>query len=327
MTSLAQVTTIEQKSQIDDCPEKIDNTTHAVSQNTNKQDWATCGNVEGKFHYIIVADSHGRSQGQKDVFIKMFSNINWEEYLQDPNWELILSRECENVEGIGNTTLIGTTFTCVKIHKGYFEISWIGDSSSKIISYGTDKDPLKSKVIWKTKDHDARNHEDISALEQYYTPKTFGVGGSKFEKKFAWDIQATNPTIMKNIKSFKFAISCQDMTGIKDGTNMTRCLGHGGSYSRPMGFQRETIQRNTNEQYKIISATDGYWQVMCEEDNKTINAGLENGASELCQIARDRWNQEWAYIPPNSSERQDNIKIPKWNHDDIGVAVWDNFGN
>lgn len=106
---------------------KLEKISYAVSQNENKQDWATGGTVEGLFDYIIVADSHGKCNGKKDLFIKKFSNINWGEYLQNPEWKTILSNECENIEGIGKTMRIGTTFTCVKIYKDYFEISWIGD--------------------------------------------------------------------------------------------------------------------------------------------------------------------------------------------------------
>ena len=80
-----------------------------------------------------------------------------------------------------------------------------------------------------------------------------------------------------------------------------------------------------NDLYKIIAATDGFWPVMCEEDEKTINALIDNGASELCSIARKRWGKPWTHLPPDPSQKQDNVIIPTWNHDDIGVAVWNNF--
>ena len=49
---------------------KLEKISYAVSQNENKQDWATGGTVEGLFDYIIVADSHGKCNGKKDLFIK-----------------------------------------------------------------------------------------------------------------------------------------------------------------------------------------------------------------------------------------------------------------
>lgn len=305
---------------------KLEKISYAVSQNENKQDWATGGTVEGLFDYIIVADSHGKCNGKKDLFIKKFSNINWGEYLQNPEWKTILSNECENIEGIGKTMRIGTTFTCVKIYKDYFEISWIGDSSAKIISYGTTADPSKSQIVWKTKDHDARNKEDIKILEEYYLPKTIG-GISLFKKKFSWDIQATNPTTIENIKSYTFTITPKNIFGVTESLNMTRSLGHGGIFNRPLGFQTEIIPRKSTDLYKIIAATDGFWPVMCEQDEKNINALLENGASELCNISRKRWEKPWTHLPPDPSQKQDNVIIPKWNHDDIGVAVWNNFEN
>ena len=57
------------------------NISYSVDQNRQAQDWATCGEVEGEFEYIIVADSHGRCKGRGHLFIKKFSNIDWGAYL------------------------------------------------------------------------------------------------------------------------------------------------------------------------------------------------------------------------------------------------------
>ena len=59
---------------------------------------------------------------------------------------------------------------------------------------------------------------------------------------------------------------------------MTRSLGHAGAYSIPMGFERDVIPRDPNGKYKIIAGTDGFWQAMSEQDEKTVNASLQNGA-------------------------------------------------
>lgn len=300
------------------------NMSYAVNQNKNKQDWAVCGKVEGKFEYIIVADSHGKCKGQGDLFIKKFNSINWGEYLQNPEWTIQLERECENIKNIGKTTYAGTTFTCIKIFKDRFETSWIGDSTAKIIAYGKGEEPSKSYILWKTKDHDARNQEDIVALEEHY--KNGGPNSDfKYIKKFAWDIQAISPTTIGNIKSFNFTLLPTSNSHLRDGTNMTRSLGHGGLFNRVLGFQSEVIPRIEDEKYKIIAATDGFWQVMCEEDQQSINASLENGAEILANIARERWNQSWVHSPPPPNKIINGVKIPKWNHDDIGVAVWHNF--
>ena len=71
------------------------------------------------------------------------------------------------------------------------------------------------------------------------------------------------------------------------------------AYSIPMGFERDVIPRDPNGKYKIIAGTDGFWQVMSAQDEKTVNASLQNGAPELCSIARQRWNQSWTHEPPN----------------------------
>ena len=327
MAAMAYVISQEHKTPVDTRASHSNtskNLSYAVSQNKNKQDWAVCGEVEGKFQFIIVADSHGKCKGKGDIFIKKFNPINWSEYLQNPDWTTNLERECENIKNIGKTTFAGTTFTCVKIFPDRFEASWIGDSTAKIIAYGKSEEPLKSYIMWKTKDHDARNQEDITALEEYYK-----MGGSyshfNYTKNFAWDIQAINPTTIGNIKSFKFNLLPIGSSYLKDGTNMTRSLGHGGLFNQALGFQTEVIPRVKDENYKIIAATDGFWQVMSEQDEQTINASLENDAQHLATIARERWNQSWDHSPPAPHKLAKGIKIPKWNHDDVGVAVWHNF--
>ena len=52
---------------------------------------------------------------------------------------------------------------------------------------------------------------------------------------------------------------------------------------------------------------------------------LENVAQHLATIARERWNQIWNHSPPAPHKLVKGIKIPTWNHDDVGVAVWHNF--
>lgn len=330
MSAMAYVISQEQKIPVDSGASHSNTSktlSYAVDQNKNKQDWALCGEVEGKFQFIIVADSHGKCKGHGDLFIKKFNAINWSEYLQNPDWTTNLERECENVKNIGKTTFAGTTFTCIKIFDDRFEASWIGDSAAKIIAYGKGEEPSKSYIMWKTKEHDARNLEDINVLEEYY--KQGGPNSHyNYQKSFEWDIQAINPTTIGNIKSFKFEMlpDYGDLVlSRKDATNMTRCLGHGGLFNSALGFQSEIIPRVEDEKYKIIAATDGFWQVMSEQDEQTINASLENGAHHLATIARERWNQSWDHSPPAPHKPAKGITIPKWNHDDVGVAVWHNF--
>ena len=43
------------------------NISYSVDQNRQAQDWATCGEVEGEFEYIIVADSHMAGVKEEDT--------------------------------------------------------------------------------------------------------------------------------------------------------------------------------------------------------------------------------------------------------------------
>ena len=104
---------------------------------------------------------------------------------------------------------------------------------------------------------------------------------------------------------------------------MTRSLGH----SRcivvfPWDLKEMLFRRDPNGKYKNLIAGIRWdiWQAMKRPTEWTANVSLQNGAPELCSIARQRWDQAWTHEPPNPKQRQENVKLPKWNHDDVGVA-------
>ena len=273
---------------------------HHIIQNTSKQDFATSGShnhIENSpVGHIVVADSHG-SGINKDYYTKMFSNINWAEFLRklpitSIGWREKLMEKCNNKE---NTNGIGTTFTCVKVTPEHFEVTWIGDSSAKIYKDG--------ELVWKTKDHDYDNTEDI---EKYKLIDNFKI-------KDAWDIQASSSTVMTSKKAKLIKIN-------SEGTNMTRCLGHKGHFAQ-LGFETKKITREEGE-YKVIVASDGFWQVMSDEDTAFI-CDKENTAEILTTKARQRWEQPWEH-DDTMGRITKGVTIPSHNWDDVAVATWSN---
>jgi len=273
---------------------------HHIIQNTSKQDFATSGShnpiENSSVGHIIVADSHG-SGINKDYYTKMFNNLNWTEFLRKLpimgiGWCEKLMEKCNNKE---NTRGIGTTFTCVKITPEHFEVTWIGDSSAKIYKDG--------ELIWKTKDHDYDNTEDI---EKYKLTDNIKI-------KDAWDIQASSSTVMTSKKAKLIKIN-------SEGTNMTRCLGHKGHFAQ-LGFETKKITREEGE-YKVIVASDGFWQVMSDEDTAFI-CDKENTAEILATKARQRWEQPWEH-DDTMGRITKGVTIPNHNWDDVAVATWSN---
>ena len=287
-------------------PEYTPNTnklSYNVIQNLSRQDFATSGTADG-FDFLVVADSHGNGN-HRDYYTKVFNSINWKIFLADETWKERLTKLCNKPE---ITRFIGTTFSCVKIYETHFEITWIGDSSIKIYKKGEgnilEDGKAGSLLIWRSKDHDYDNKEDIVELRKDTNLKNI---------KASWDIQASAPDTMlsKKAKAITF----------KDGeaTNMTRSLGHRGTFSK-LGMVTEIIPREEQAFYKIVTGSDGFWQVMCDADTEFI---VDNSSEVLAQKARSRWEQEW--IHDNSMGTiTPNIKIPSHNWDDVAVATWSN---
>ncbi len=273
--------------------------TSFVIQNESEQDFATYGATDD-FEYIVVADSHGRDRN-KQFFIKLYDSLDWGQFLANDTW-------CEDIIKMTNnidTAYVGSTLTVWKIFEDRFECSWIGDSSAKI--WGFDKE--NNLVIdWKTKDHDYYNKEDYETmlieLEKF----------PNFTTNEAWDIEAKTPDTMLSVKAKLFKIGNERI-------NMTRALGHKGCYT-PLGFDTVYVPREKDMTYRIVTATDGFWQVMSDEDIPFI-ANKTNFALCLATKARQRWGQSWTHDNSLGGITQ-NIKIPKSNWDDVGVATWSN---
>jgi serine/threonine protein phosphatase PrpC len=265
-------------------------------QNDSKQDWGDFG-INDEFDYQVISDSHGSTEN-KMMLIDLFKEIDWSKFLSTDTW-------CEEI--IKKTTInsfrVGATLTVLKIYPDTIECYWIGDSTAKIYEFDEEN---KVSLLWRTKDHDYNNKNDyMSMLDD---KKLF----PKFVMNDTYDVQAITGNVILSVNSKYFKIGDESI-------NMTRALGHQGSYSK-YGFEKAVINRKKDMTYKIVSATDGFWQVMSVEDLWFI-AG--NNAEHLARTARSRWGQEWTH--DNSLGKiTKNVKMPQSNWDDIGVITWSN---
>ena len=285
-------------------------TTHAPSTNhhtiqaTSQQDFATSGtSQDGSFDYVVVCDTHGKTRitSKYDLKLKeLFENLDWKTVLQEEDFFEIIQNKIKNID----THKIGSTISICKIYPDRFENYWIGDSSIKIYSEGVE--------VWRTKDHDYNNEEGISRIQQL---DTF------LKMKDSVDAVAETKTNIKQVhaKTFYY-IEKGDHDGTPESINMTHCLGHKqltGDF-----IEHETFPRNTDQKYKVVIGSDGFWQVVCDEDIDTISSS-ENNSETLCKFSDSRWKQGWHFITLTQGN-YDNMKFPDYNVDDIAVACWNN---
>ena len=74
--------------------------------------------------------------------------------------------------------------------------------------------------------------------------------------------------------------------------------------------------------YKIVTASDGFWQVMSDKDIPFIT-DKDCFAQRLATAARARWEQDWEHDDSLGNIHK-KCQIPSHNWDDVAVATWSN---
>ena len=159
-------------------------TNNHTIQASSQQDFATSGtSQDGSFHYLVICDTHGKAPyfAAYDFQLKeLFESLDWKTILQEENFFELIQNKIKNID----THRLGSTLSICKIYPDRFENYWAGDSSIKIYSEGVE--------VWKTKDHDYNNEEDISRIQEL---NTF------LRMKNAFDSVAETKTTIKQVKS------------------------------------------------------------------------------------------------------------------------------
>ena len=281
----------------------VPSTNNHTIQASSQQDFATSGTSQnGEFQYLVICDTHGKLpfSSTYDFQLKnIFESLDWKTILQEENFFELIQTKIKNID----THRLGSTLSICKIYPDRFENYWAGDSSIKIYSEGVE--------VWKTKDHDYDNEEDIARVKEL---NTF------LRIKEAFDSIAETKTTIKQVKSKCFYFKNKEEIKVPDTINMTHCLGHNqltGDF-----ISHETFPRNSDQKYKVVVGSDGFWQVVCDEDIDTISSS-ENNSETLCNLADSRWKQDWHFITLTQGN-YDNIKFPDHNVDDVAIACWNN---
>ena len=162
----------------------IPTTNNHTIQASSQQDFATSGTSQnGEFQYLVICDTHGKLpfSSTYDFQLKeLFESLDWKTILQEENFFELIQTKIKNID----THRLGSTLSICKIYPDRFENYWAGDSSIKIYSEGVE--------VWKTKDHDYNNEEDITRIQEL---STF------LRMKDAFDSVAETKTTIKQVKS------------------------------------------------------------------------------------------------------------------------------
>lgn len=319
--------------------------TFVIQNPFNKQDVAMSGSTTD-FDWVLVADGHGRGL-HKHVLKELFLGMDWDVVLSDENFYKDTIDEdgeytSELYQNINNTSIdnynaklvgVGSTLSVVKIFPERFECYHIGDSTIKIYECS----PESATRIMKSEDHDFSHHDTEilktrkCGLEHPFRQTNIWIkseGGVK--TKDIWCprvLDAQNVTMQPS-----FYVSFDDGSKI----NMSRALGHIPSSDVIENFKKEGLElslsqqsltkkvvpRNPNKKYAVLAATDGLWDMVCNEDDKFLAGFIcedsENASQNIARFAKARWLQEWNYNFPG--RKIEKIVQDERNVDDIGIA-------
>lgn len=282
---------------------------HTINRENIGQDFSTCGtgkDINGNFHYMIVADGHGKGN-----YIKILSSehFSWDSVVAETSSKNMYSKIHTQVQHIVNEikdfafvtdfTNDGSTLSIVKIYKKMIKCYWVGDSQIRIYK--------NNDTIFKSSNHNGRNKKELTRLMETYDKS------HKVEIIPSLSIVDSNTLTMKKHPQIHFFINaiCEKMM-------LTRSLGHNEKLFP--SFQTKTIMLDNEKGVRIIVASDGFWDMYCENEHSTTNDKsflLSSDAKSLAQQAFERWNQTWNIKKSTKTKQLSQSSI-----DDVSIALF-----
>jgi len=271
------------------------------------QDFATSGtSLHAMFDYLVVADGHGLNNG-KNIVYEYLSGLNWAQFLEDENF---MTKIYDAIHALGNTNRVGSTLTIVLITQNQCEVYWVGDSQCRIYK--------NLEEIWAATIHDFNNAEEMCRLFE-----TQGRRGHSYEyptttvrEDPSWRTKVLSSTEITMERAPYFIFNAENKI------NMTNSLGHNGVCGR--FWSEEVINIDNSADYKIVVASDGFWDMTTYTDLPVI-ASRCTGADELLMLSNERWSQDWEYYCPLKSKKEQEPvlkSLPEGQEDDTSISVW-----
>lgn len=242
----------------------------------------------GIFEWIVVADGHGDGK-----IICLLRSLDWNHILTLENpikpINFFLS-ECVHSNNDG------ATLSIVKIFKNGAQCFWIGNSQIRLYCDNVE--------LWRSANHDGNNNDECIKIAQKNI--TFK---SAYKLSIIDDKQATS-------KKTRLLVFDNNME-----LSLTRCVGNNNKLNPQFQYTYIPFHSNSTNRRKIVVATDGFWDVMCEYDSDYISKQTTT-AIDLVNFAYSKWIQAWVYVEHGSPDK--SLSFISSSRDDIAVACWDN---
>ena len=236
-------------------------------------------------NWMVVCDGHGKGK-----VIKHLRTLPWDELVMLPNPIATLNK---SIRTLSDTYYDGATFSMVRLTDDGIECLWVGDSQIRVYADG--------KEVWRSTNHDRSNEGEIDRVLQE---------GGHISESWAMSVMDEQTITMEQSKYFDF-----------DGRErlaVSRALGHNEQF---MPVVEHHLIPFSEANWKVVVATDGVWDMTCQGDDAFLSSD-DTGASDIADLAQDRWNQPWTYKHPMTICTCTHGERISSDQDDIGVAVW-----
>lgn len=247
--------------------------------------------VYGGFEWSVVLDGHGKG---KHKLLDYLTNIEWGSVLcgeSDVNVQCMFDGEHKVPF---DTVQEGSTVSIVVVGDGKVKCYWIGDSTIRIYSGGSE--------IFRSSDHNTSNGRELSRIESYGDVKT--TAGRT--------LNAIDGSNVEYVESHYFNF------GMGEIINMTRCVGHD-RMIHPV-FDQAELEIGQSKITRVIVATDGLWDMMSEsaEDMALLSTSPH---TEIMKEAERRWGQQWNFH--HDGRIYTGVRMDDVQRDDIAMSVYD----
>ena len=230
---------------------------HECKQQSKGQDFIACGDSLN-VSWLVCLDGHGN-----DTVINACRSFNWNMAEDEQLLSLwsMLNLHLREMD----TTMSGSTLVVVRLHKkepAFISIEWIGDSQCVVYQGG--KELLRC----------GNSYEIHPGLK------------SRVNMEETTKYRVVDDENMVEEMDYMFNF------GSNECINMTGALGHNQlTYHSPFYASLE-LESSLRSPYTIVVGTDGFWD-MTHENDLPLLSNPNVPASDLIEIASNRWNQKW----------------------------------
>jgi serine/threonine protein phosphatase PrpC len=196
----------------------------------------------------------------------------------------------------------GSTAIVTKIYKDHILIEYMGDSQVAVF--------IDGKMVYISEPHTLQNAAEVERIQPLLN--------AQLPIEITTKPALVSKDRMAMVEGNRCYFKCGSMIA------PTQALGHNGG----TGFAptKKRIEFNPEQHVRIVSASDGLWDMIFLEDPSEVEELLTLSHQELMDKAERRWKQDWRFS--EDKDETDPSKIFTTNfgggYDDITISIWDN---